>query len=231
MNKKKVILLFSDLEGTLLRESDGKFEPKDMYSFLSELYKLQELTKAKIHLHLVSPVYQKQMNEIMKQIDNAIAFFDKLNKLGNALDPIEGGAAYPDIDMISSEFTGDRIVPLREPVNTKDFDTAKFGKADYVLNWCEHYMESDLNELIMAIYCGNGRNDLDAMDYIKRLKQGFIVCPKNSRHEAKAKTTLVSDKTDLLGITDGISKINKLIEKRIEPNKDEAEQENSLAEH
>ena len=29
MNKKKVILLFSDLEGTLLRESDGKFEPKD----------------------------------------------------------------------------------------------------------------------------------------------------------------------------------------------------------
>ena len=86
-------------------------------------------------------------------------------------------------------------------------------------------------KLIMAIYCGNGRNDLDAMDYIKRLKQGFIVCPKNSRHEAKAKTTLVSDKTDLLGITDGISKINKLIEKRIEPNKDEAEQENSLAEH
>lgn len=167
----------------------------------------------------------------MKQIDNAIAFFNKLNKWENTLDPIEGGAAYPDIDMISSEFTGDRIVPLREPVNTKDFDTAKFGKADYVLNWCEHYMESDLNELIMAIYCGNGRNDLDAMDYIKRLKQGFIVCPKNSRHEAKAKTTLVSDKTDLLGITDGISKINKLIEKRIEPNKDEAEQENSLAEH
>ena len=143
----------------------------------------------------------------------------------------EGGAAYPDIDMISSEFTGDRIVPLREPVNTKDFDTAKFGKADYVLNWCEHYMGSDLNELIMAIYCGNGRNDLDAMDYIKHLKQGFIVCPKNSRHEAKAKTTLVSDKTDLPGITDGISKINKLIEKRIERNIDESEHENSLTEH
>ena len=54
MNKKKIILLFSDLEGTLLRESDGKFEPEDMYSFLSELYKLQELKKAKIHLHLVT---------------------------------------------------------------------------------------------------------------------------------------------------------------------------------
>ena len=216
MNKKKVILLFSDLEGTLLRESDGKFEPADMYSFLSELYKLQELTKAKVHLHLVSPVYQKQMNAIMKQIDKAIESFSKIHKLENSLNPIEGGAAYPDIDMISSEFTGDRIFPLRDPINTKDFDTAKFGKADYVLNWCEHYMESDLNELIMAIYCGNGRNDLDAMDYIKRLKQGFIVCPKNSRHEAKAKTTLVSDKTDLLGITDGISKINKLIEKRLD---------------
>lgn len=243
MNKKKVILLFSDLEGTLTKESNekdvegtltkesaGKFEPEDMHNFLSELYRLQELTRAKVHLHLVSPVYQNQMKDIMNQIDSAIAYFNQLHKWENPLSPIECGAAYPE-DMISSEFTGDRIFPLREPTNSKNFDIARLGKADYVLFWCEHYLKNELSELVMSIYCGNGRNDLDAMDYIKNLNQGFIVCPKNSRHEVKSKTSLIGKKTDLPGITEGISEINRLIEKRLEPNKDETEQGNSLDEH
>ena len=39
--KQKIIILYSDLEGTLLRESDGKYDDADMYDFLTQLDKLQ----------------------------------------------------------------------------------------------------------------------------------------------------------------------------------------------
>lgn len=51
----------------------------------------------------------------------------------------------------------------------------------------------------------------------------FVVCPDNGRHEAKAKTKLVGRKTDLQGLTEGIANINKLLEKRLNPNKEEPE--------
>ncbi len=73
----------------------------------------------------------------------------------------------------------------------------------------------------MIIYCGNGMNDLASMDYVNSKKGGFVVCPDNSRHEAKARTKLVGRKTDLQGLTEGIANINKLIEKRLNPNKEE----------
>lgn len=221
MKKRKVILLFSDLEGTILKESDGNFDPETMYGFLLQLHKLQQLTGADVHMHLVSPVFQKQMQEVMNKIDKEIGQYNRLHKWECPLSSIEGGAAYPE-DMFASEFTGDRITPLKKPINSQDFDTARYGKANYVRYWCEHYANEDpRSELVMAIYCGNGRNDLEAMDYVKNLKAGFVVCPANSRHEAKAKTTLVSEKTDLRGITDGITEINKKIERRKNPNIDD----------
>ena len=39
--------------------------------------------------------------------------------------------------------------------------TARFGKANYVRNWCEIIKESQSKELVMAMYWGNGRNDVD----------------------------------------------------------------------
>lgn len=217
MNKQKIILLFSDLEGTILRELDGQYSDEDMNAFLSQIDELQKLTEAEVHLHLVSPVYIKQMEQIMRKIDGNIAKYNLTNKVKKYIPPIESAAAYPETEMLAEDFLGDRIVALKKPINEMDFDTAQHGKQHYVRLWCETYNESQRKELLMAIYCGNGRNDLTAMNYVNKQKQGFVVCPQNSRREAKAKAFHVSEKTDLLGITEGIEKINREIEKRIKP--------------
>ena len=81
--------------------------------------------------------------------------------------------------------------------------------------------------LLTAIYCGNGQNDLSAIQYIKE-KKGFIVCPKNSRTMAKQKADFVSNRTDLLGIAEGIEKINEKIAKRVDPQPENAEQDGQV---
>lgn len=215
MNKEKIILLFSDLEGTILNEDNGDYLANDMQAFLSQISELQSLTGANVHMHLVSPVYQSMMERVMNNIDKDISLFNRSRGTDNYISRIEGAAAYPETEMTSEDFLGDRIIPLQEPINSNDFDLAKHGKAHYVRNWCETYKDSMGKDLIMAIYCGNGRNDIDAMSYIKRLKGGFVVCPKNSRTEAKKIASFKSEKTDLLGITEGIAQINEQIRKRV----------------
>lgn len=216
MDKRKVILLFSDLEGTILREEDGKYDDSAMYEFLKQIDTLQQLTKGEVHLHLVSPVYKHQMEEIMGRIDKNIASYNHISDSKNPILPIECGAAYLEDGMISEEFLGDRIFALKKPVDKGNFDMARYGKAKYVRTWCETYKDSFGKELFMAIYCGNGRNDLDAMGYVKDQEHGLVVCPKNSRTEVKEKASYVSEKTDLPGITDGMAEINKQIKKKVE---------------
>ena len=91
-------------------------------------------------------------------------------------------------------------------------------------------VDNEYKNLIMAIYCGNGRNDLDAMKYIRNRKDGFVVCPQNSRQQAKAIANFVSKKTDLFGISEGIGNINKEIEKRVYPERNKEEKKNTLPE-
>ena len=81
MKKRKVILLFSDLEGTILRESDGNFDPETMYGFLSQLHKLQLLTGADVHMHLVSPVFQKQMQEVTDLRRSQVGTWDRSERI------------------------------------------------------------------------------------------------------------------------------------------------------
>lgn len=218
--EKNIILLFSDLEGTILRELDGLYSDEDMEQFLSQIDKLQTLTNSQVKIHLVSPVYQKQMEEVMSKIDRNIIRYNRVHRDSREIQEIESAAAYPEIGMSHGEFLGDRITELKRPINERDFDTARYGKAHYVRTWCESYKENDYVNLKMAIYCGNGRNDLTAMDYIngkvEGKRRGLVVCPDNTRREAKAKAFHVSSKTDLLGIAEGIEAINKEIEKRIQ---------------
>lgn len=61
MEDKKVILLFSDLEGTILNEKEGRYAEEDMYGFLEQIERMQSITGAEVHIHLVSPVFEKQM--------------------------------------------------------------------------------------------------------------------------------------------------------------------------
>ena len=226
MEKEKIILLFSDLEGTIIKEEDGRYDDEEMYYFLEQISKLQKITDAKVGIHLVSPVYFHQMEEFIAQIDKNIINYNKININQKDIETIEGAAAYVEDNSIIRDINGNRIISLKKPVDTREFDTAKYGKANYVRNWCEIYKESRTKELVMCIYCGNGQNDLSAIDYINRQNNGFAVCPKNSSALAIKKAFFISEKEDLRGITEGIEAINKEIEKRM--NKEEKETEKEI---
>lgn len=225
MKKRKIILLFSDLEGTILREEDGEFDDEKMHEFLRQLDKLQQLTDGEIHMHLVSPVYMSQMEKVMDRIDRVISRYNDLHHPSQKILPIECAVAYPEGNMYSQEFLGDRIMPFEKPVSFTSFDISQYGKEHYVRSWIDTYKESETKDLLMAIYCGNGRNDLTAMKLVNEQKAGFVICPKNSRREVKEKAFHASEKTDLSGITEGISLINREIEKRKNPELEEKKDE------
>jgi hydroxymethylpyrimidine pyrophosphatase-like HAD family hydrolase len=230
---EKIILLYSDLEGTILRESDSEYDDTDMYNFLKQLSRLQELMDAKVRMHIVSPISQNQMTDILEKLDKSFTSFNRLQKEPiKKLKYIEGAAASskdefvtgPQQDFTFNRFVkkmDSRIVALKRPSNSDDKNPAGFGKLNYVKGWTS--MAQERYDVKMIIYCGNGMNDLASMDYVNSKKGGFVVCPDNSRHEAKAKTKLVGRKTDLQGLTEGIANINKLLEKRLNPNKEEPE--------
>ena len=77
---EKIILLYSDLEGTILRESDSEYDDTDMYNFLKQLSRLQELMDAKVRMHIVSPISQNQMTDILEKLDKSFTSFNRLQK-------------------------------------------------------------------------------------------------------------------------------------------------------
>ena len=212
MKKEKNILLFLDLEGTILRETDGDYDQEAMYQFLGELDILQSLTDANVNIHLVSPVYKKQMEDIIKRIDRDIDRYNKLHSEHEDIPEIECGSFTPDIGMSLEELFGDKTIALKMPKDSRQIDTSIYGKANYVKQWCEMYQER--KKLFMTIYGGNGINDLSAMSYVKEQKSGFVICPSNSRPQAQSKADFVSERRNLLGIIEGIQYINGQILKR-----------------
>lgn len=191
---------------------------------------MQELMDAKVKMHIVSPVSQDQMTEILDQLDRNFMRFNRLHpEKIKKLDFIEGAGASAKEDFMmgsQEDFASkrflrkmdSRIEPLKKSGKESDDNPAGYGKYNYVLNWTK--MSQERYDVKMVIYCGNGRNDLAAMDYVNATKGGFIICPQNTRREAKAKTSLVGTKNDLQGIIEGLSNLNKLIEKRANPNLD-----------
>lgn len=223
MEDKKVILLFSDLEGTILGEENGNYSEEKMNLFLEQIERIQKNTNTKVHIHLVSPVFEKQMEEVIDKIDTSIIRYNRKNGDKTFIEEIEGGSCTQEIGVSQNyrKFQS-KVVPFKLPINTKEADTSLYGKENYVKTWCNYY--TDKGALKTAIYCGNGSNDLNAMKYIKERANGFVVCPKNSRTEVKNIADFVSDKPELLGITEGLTKINDEIEKRVCKNKEKDEE-------
>ena len=228
MKKEKTILLFSDLEGTILRESDGQYSDEEMFYFLQQIDKLQSNTDSIVKIHLVSPIYKHQMENIINKIDKNINSYNNINKEHKKIYEIECGGAYPDENIKNYEFFGDKVFTMQKPINSRDFDSARYGKAHYVQSWIDMYNDNESKDLIMCIYCGNGRNDLKAMSIITQKDEGFVVCPKNSRHQAQELAFYTSEKEDLPGITEGIEEINKkILEKNGVNLNDQTEQQNN----
>ena len=142
------------------------------------------------------------MSKKLERLDKNFMNFNRLQKDSLAkLNLIEGAAASPseeffrkgEADLLHEVYmrrVDSRIVDLKKPTDQNSKNPAAFGKANYVRSWTE--LMKTTNNVKMVIYCGNGRNDLDAMSYVTRQKGGFVICPKNSRHEAKAMAQSVS---------------------------------------
>lgn len=223
MDEKKQILVFFDLEGTIIEEELGDINKEKIKEILNSLNRLEENTNAKVNIHIVSPVFIEQMKKIIDNLDRLIIRYNMAN--GKNLKEVQGAVAHPEVKYVQSEdFLHDKIIPMKLPTRIADGYKDKYGKFDYVRNW----IETMHDKMEFSIYAGNGFNDTKAMEYVKRSKNGFVICPENSHPDVKKISDYVSEKHAADGITEGINYINEQIEKRkTDSTKMKKEEENS----
>lgn len=173
MKQKRVIILFTDLEGTILRERDGQYDDEAMFKFLEQLDNLQHNTDSEVLMHIVSPIEVKYMEQLLDKLDRNIYSYDRI-KHSNLKVPQGALASEQNNGYHSEEFLGDRILPLERIPNIYGDDLARIAKNRYAKNFIEEYKRSPYNDLVMCLYCGNGRNDLDAMKTVKQT--GIRLC-------------------------------------------------------
>lgn len=207
MVDKKKILMFLDLEGTLIEEELGNLNEDKINGVLDSLSRLEEITNSEVNIHIVSPVFMKTMEEVLDKLDRLIIRYNRAN--GKNLKEVQSAVAYPDIHYIDDNFLYDRIIPMKIVSTLEASEQDRNGKFDYTRNW----VESMQDKISFCIYGGNGYNDTKAMEYIKRNK-GFVICPENSGDGVKKIADHISDKHAADGIKDGIDFINKQIEMR-----------------
>ena len=212
----KVILMFCDLEGTLLNEKNGTLDGRKLSRFLDQINKLQVTTTSTVYLHLLSPIPLNIMEKVLDKLDTYIAKYNRENR--TFIRDIQGATASYPIGITQQENTYDRIAPFPERATNNFYDIAAEGKLEYVMKWIR-----GINNLNFCIYAGNGRNDFKAIEYIKKNSKGYSICPDNSRRTVKGIADFKSDDSDIDGVIDGLDKLNKyLIEKnRNEDTRDE----------
>lgn len=198
----KNILIFSDLEGTLLREEDGKYDEKEMFQLLEQIARLEEIENGKARIHIVSPVFVSQMKKLLNEFDKT---FGKYNQeTSHELNFIDGATAYQaEDDFTSRRQSLGRIVPLSYNYDIMNPELYGTEKLNYIMGCIQSYMRKGH---VLPIYMGNGKNDIKAMKYVKE-KGGYVICPSNSRHDVKAIANYVSDKEDLEGLADVFSRL------------------------
>lgn len=206
----EVIMLFLDLEGTIIEEENENIDVERINILLDSINKLEEITNRKVNIHIVSPVSIKSMGRIMNDLDKIIVRYNINN--ARRLEEVHSAVAYPEKEYIQKDDLYDKIFPMQ--MHEDDF--GKSGKAKYVRLWIESAEEKENSNkpIFFSIYGGNGLNDVSAMNYIKRTKKGFVICPNNSHEEAKKLADYISEKDEAIGIADGIDYISKQIQKR-----------------
>ena len=212
----KVILMFCDLEGTLLNEKKGTLDGRKLFKFLDQINKMQQITKATVYLHLLSPIPLNIMENVLDKLDSYIARYN--HEKYTFIRDIQGATASYPSGISENESTYDRISPFPEKLVSDVYDIGAEGKLSYVKKWIK-----GINNLDFCVYAGNGRNDFKAIEYIRKNSKGYSICPENSRKEVKCKVNFSSNNNDNNGIIDGLEQLNNfLIEKnRREDAKDE----------
>ena len=174
----KAILMFCDLEGTLLNEKNGTLDARKLFRFFDQINKIQQTTKSTVYMHLLSPIPLDIMEKVLDKLDTYIAKYNREKR--TFIRDIQGAtASYP--------------AGISQEENT--YDIAAQGKLEYVEKWIR-----GINNLDFCIYAGNGRNDFRAIDYIRKNSRGYSICPDNSRKAVKKIATFTSENTDIEGI-------------------------------
>lgn len=200
---KSDIVIFTDLEGTILREIDGKYDETEMFQFLRQINRLEKLEDATAQIHILSPMMVDQMKYILDELDEAFAKYNKTS--GNYVSYIKSAIAIQD------NYTGWRNIPNRMLlVNYKNLNQYGEEKLSYVESYMKAHKDDDIKKMI---YMGNGANDVMAMQKIKS-NNGIVICPYNSTDEVKKIATYKSNEEDLRGLVDGFSKLCQEVEKQ-----------------
>ena len=204
----KVVLMFCDLEGTLLNEKNGTLDGRKLSRFLDQINKIQQTTKSTVHLHLLSPIPLKMMEKVLDKLDTYIAKYNHENR--TFIRDIQGATASYPYGISESESTYDIIAPFPERAENNSYDVGAEGKLAYVRKWIR-----GINNLDFCIYAGNGRNDFKAIEFIRRNSKGYSICPNNSRREVKYSVDFTSSSPDIDGIIDGLIQLNNVLEKKV----------------
>ena len=200
---KSDIVIFTDLEGTILREIDGKYDETVMFQFLRQINRLEKLEDATAQIHILSPMTVDQMKYILDELDEAFAKYNKTS--GNYVSYIKSAIAIQD------NYTGWRNIPNRMLlVKYKNLNQYGEEKLSYVESYMKAHKDDDIKKMI---YMGNGANDVMAMQKIKS-NNGIVICPYNSTDEVKKIANYKSNEEDLRGLVDGFSKLCQEVEKQ-----------------
>ena len=200
---KSDIVIFTDLEGTILREIDGKYDETVMFQFLRQINRLEKLEDATAQIHILSPMTVDQMKYILDELDEAFAKYNKTS--GNYVSYIKSAIAIQD------NYTDWRNIPNRMLlVKYKNLNQYGEEKLSYVESYMKAHKNDDIKKMI---YMGNGANDVMAMQKIKS-NNGIVICPYNSTDEVKKIATYKSNEEDLRGLVDGFSKLCQEVEKQ-----------------
>lgn len=204
MNNNKVILMFCDLEGTLLNEKNGTLDARKLFRFFDQINKIQQTTKSTVNMHLLSPIPLNIMEKVLDKLDTYIAKYNM--EKGTFIRDIQGATASYPAGISQQENTYDRIAPFPEKATINDYDIGAEGKSEYVRKWIR-----GINNLDFCIYAGNGRNDFKAIDYIRKNSKGYSICPENSRRTVKSIVNFTSTNPDIEGVIDGLNNLNNLL--------------------
>lgn len=200
---KSNIIIFTDLEGTILRDIDGEYDEKEMFQLLQQINRLEKLEGATAQIHILSPMTVDQMKYILGEFDET---FNKYNKTsGNYVSYVKSAIAFQD------NYTDWRNISNRILL-VKHRNINQYGEEK--LSYVESYMKShEGDDIKKIIYMGNGANDVMAMQKVKS-NNGIVICPYNSTDEVKKIATYKSDKEDLRGLIEDFSQLCQEIEKR-----------------
>ncbi len=205
MSKQNISVIFSDLEGTLLSEETGTFDPSKFQTLISNMHSFLTETSTELKFIIVSPIESHLIQPILENFNSE---FHRFNKTNGTRYQIDFAACYDDAtDM-------DRL-----PNNILPILSANVGK-ERIVNYLTDSLGYRFN-ISNTLYMGNGRNDIASINFLrnKYRKNAYAICPENSKSWLRNNPKIYHGKgTDLDGLNDGFNQLLIDLKRKYEEN-------------